>query len=596
MIRILNMKMKTSKNVLDRAFMHQFVGMILLSPFNVITTIVDTLFISRSFGEFSPAYLSAVGLITPVNMFFFLISGILGSGTNTCVSRAIGKGDRKQANDIIRIGVVTGLISALFITFAALMFTHPIIRILGASDRASALHKGAADYLRGFALGAPGLMLLELLLQMLPLDSDMKHTSIATTVMAVSDIILDAVNVFVIKGGMFGMALASSISIYIALIFVIPHYFKKRYALKLCRGSMSLTDLKEVITTGAPAGFTSALYTVQSFTLNRMLIYTGGDLALLANSVVGTLSGIFCTTNNALGSTVHTMIGIATGEENIESIRRTRRNSLKYGTIANSASGLLMIVLAPLLTMIFVSDPATVSKVAVCVRLFGIALMIMSINCYHQSFLEANGQKKRASVFAFFYTGILPVMNFILLGLITRNMIGIFTANIVTQVGMWLVTFFFILKSKNGKTFSENDLLMLPDGFGPDEDDVMNFYIKNSKQVHIASELADDYVRDRSGNNRTAMMVSLAVEEMAQNIVDHGTPKSGELMINVRIVKTKSSEFSISIRDNCDYFDPVARLEDNNKEKGLGIKMITGVAKSFEYVNTVDTNHLMIKI
>ena len=114
--------------------------------------------------------------------------------------------------------------------------------------------------------------------------------------------------------------------------------------------------------------------------------------------------------------------------------------------------------------------------------------------------------------------------------------------------------------------------------------------------MHIASELADDYVRERGGNNRTAMMVALAVEEMAQNIVDHGTPKSGELMINIRIVKTKSREFSISIRDNCDYFDPVARLEDMDEDKGLGIKMIAGVAKSFEYLNTVDTNHLMIKI
>ena len=591
------MKKKNSKNVLDSAFLRQFVGMILLSPFNVITTIVDTLFISRSFGELSPAYLSAVGLITPINMFFFLISNILGNGTNTSVSRAIGKGDRRQANDIIRVGAAAGLISALFITVAALILTHPIISILGAGDRASALHKGAVDYLRGFAVGAPGLMILQILLPILPLDSDMKHTSIASAVMAVSDIILDAVNVFVIKGGMFGMALASSVSIYLALIFVIPHYFKKRYALKLCRGGLSFADLKEVVTTGAPAGFTSALYTVQSFTLNRMLIYTGGDIALLANSVVGTLSGIFCTTNNALGSTVHTMIGIATGEENVESVRRTRSNSLKYGTIANAVSGLLMIVLAPLLTMIFVSDPATVSKVAVCVRLFGIALMIMSLNCYHQSFLEASGQKKKASAFALFYTGILPVMNYILLGSITHNMIGVFTANIVTQVGMWLITFIIImLNSKKGKTLSDNDLLMLPDGFGPDEDDVMYFYIKNSKQVHIASELADDYVRERGGNKRTAMMVALAVEEMAQNIVDHGTPKSGELMINIRIVKTKSGEFSISIRDNCDYFDPVARLEDMDEDKGLGIKMIAGVAKSFEYVNTVDTNHLMIKI
>lgn len=590
------MRNKNSKNVLDRAFIRQFLGMILLSPFNVITTIVDILFISRSFGELSPPYLSAVGLITPINMFFFLISDIISNGTNTCVSRSIGKGDRKHANDIIRTGVGAGLTSALFISIFALILTHPIISILGATDRNSYLHMGAVDYLRGFAIGAPGLMLLKILLPLLPLDSDMKHTSIASGVMAVTDIIFDAVNIYVIKGGMFGMALASSLSIYLALIFVIPHFFKKRYALKLCKGNINYQNLKEMITTGAPKGLTSALYTVQSFALNRMLIYTGGELALLANSVVGTLSNIFCTTNAALGSTVHTMIGIATGEENIESVHRTRNNSLKYGTIANALSGMILITLAPLLTRIFVKDPGTIASVTVCVRLFGIALMIMSLNCYHQSFFEASGQKKRASIFALFYTGILPVMNFILLGIITRSMLGVFTANIVTQVGMWLITFIGIRIGNIGKPRTDNEMLMLPDNFGPEEDDVMNFYITNSKQVHIASELAEDYVRDRGGDKRTAMMISLAVEEMAQNIVDHGTPKSGQLMINIRIVKTQNNEFSISIRDNCNYFDPVARLEDMSEDSGLGIKMISGVAKSFEYMNTVDTNHLMIKI
>lgn len=103
------MNMKKSKDVLSRSFLRQYGNMILMAPFGVITMVVDSFFIGRSFGELSGAYLSSVGLIAPVNMLFFLVADVLSAGIRGPVSREIGKGDKKQANAILRAGTLAGL-------------------------------------------------------------------------------------------------------------------------------------------------------------------------------------------------------------------------------------------------------------------------------------------------------------------------------------------------------------------------------------------------------------------------------------------------------------------------------------------------------
>lgn len=591
------MKKRKSKNVLEDSFLEQYIGLILLSPFNIVTTVVDTLFISHGFGGSSGTYLASVALLNPVNMIFFLVSETLMQGMNTTVSREIGKDDPKRANDLIRTGVVAGLTYAVFITLMSILFTDGLVGFLGAADSASDLHKGAADYLRGFAVGIPGFMLVRLLMPLLPLDSDMKNIGIATTVMAVADIVLDALNVFVFKMGMFGMSMASSLSIYIALIFIIPHYFKKRFLLKLRSGKILWTDLKEILKAGSPTTLTNLMYTVQFFVLNRMLIYTGGEIALLANSVVSTLSELFCATNRSLGSVVHTLTGIATGEENPTAVKSVRRCSMLYGTVGNAISGLIMIALAVPLTGIFVSDSGTIAVVAVCVRLFGAALMVMSINCYIQNFFEAGRQQKRANIFVLFYSGIVPISNILIFGFATGSLTGLYISYLSTQIVMWLLMFVNVTISKKKVSFDPDDYLFLPQGFGPEPGHEMDFYIHDEKQVMLASRMAGEFVIENDGEKRVANLVSLAVEEMAMNVVRYGRAKKGELTVNVRLIKCLDGSFSLSIRDNSEYFDPVARLDkDGPAEEGLGIRMIAGISRSFEYIRAVNTNHLLIKI
>lgn len=590
---------RKKKDILDGLFFRYYLNLIMLSPLSIITTLVDNLFISRSFGELSASYMSAVALLTPVNMVFFQLSETLTTGLSTSISREIGRGDRMKANRILRGGLAAGMFAAALFTAAVLLFTGEIINLLGEKDAATPLYTGAASYLRGFALGVPGFMLMRLLMPLLPLDSDMKRVGKATAILTVSDIIFDALNIFVFKGGMFGMALSSSLSIYLALLYILPHFFNDHFALKISGGSFEMSDLKEIYRLGAPIAMTNTLFVLQSFTLNRMLISVGGETGLLANSVVSTLNEIFCSTNRALGNVVHMMTGVAVGEESPADIRRIRRCALSYGSCGNVISGILLAALAVPLTRIFVRDANSVSEVAACVRLFAMALMLMSVNCYLQNHYIASGQREKALLFTLLYCGILPILGFIIFAKVTHSTAGIYVSHSVTQLTMWLLMFIYIKISNKKSSDPENSKILMPEGFGPDPGDELDFFIKEKHQTQIASDLALDFVLDRSGEDRTSTIIALAVEEISNNVFEHGTAKSGDMLINMRLVRSRDGVFTLSIKDNCNFFDPVAKmrqLDSSDRTRGIGIRLISGLARSFEYIRTLDANHLIIKV
>ena len=163
------MKKKSPKTEFDKTFLRQFLGMLMIAPFSVVATIVDTLFISNAFGERSSAYLSAVGFITPVNMFFFFMLNILSNGVNATVSRALGKGDKKQANDLIRVSTAAGLVASLTIAVLVAIYGNGIVYLLGGGNMNPVLHSAAVDFLPGYAIGPPALMLLGDMMPLLPL-------------------------------------------------------------------------------------------------------------------------------------------------------------------------------------------------------------------------------------------------------------------------------------------------------------------------------------------------------------------------------------------------------------------------------------------
>lgn len=124
--------------------------------------------------------------------------------------------------------------------------------------------------------------------------------------------------------------------------------------------------------------------------------------------------------------------------------------------------------------------------------------------------------------------------------------------------------------------------------------------IDTQKEVMEFSEKAWQFCVDKGESNRIAYLTSLAVEEMAKNVIDHGfTKDKKDHMLSARIVH-KEDELIIRMRDNCVSFDPRKKYEqiyaNGNNSSNMGIRMIMAEASEVTYTSMFNLNNLLIRI
>ena len=96
------------------------------------------------------------------------------------------------------------------------------------------------------------------------------------------------------------------------------------------------------------------------------------------------------------------------------------------------------------------------------------------------------------------------------------------------------------------------------------------------------------------------MLLSLCIEEMGGNIIQHGFSDGKQHYIYLRIL-AKSDEVILRIRDDCRPFNPLEHYrmtiqDENNPEKNIGIRMVMKLCSNVQYLSTFGTNNLIIHV
>ena len=93
------------------------------------------------------------------------------------------------------------------------------------------------------------------------------------------------------------------------------------------------------------------------------------------------------------------------------------------------------------------------------------------------------------------------------------------------------------------------------------------------------------------------MLIGLCVEEMTVNIIEHGFTKDKlSHNVDVRLVIEQDKRI-VRIRDNCVNFDPTKYLELHQSDDPvahIGLRMVMGMVKETNYINTLGLNNLTL--
>ena len=315
-------------------------------------TTVDTLVISKYCDYTS---LAAVGTSAqPVEVVLCLFLGI-GKGVSILVSQYEGAGEHKKIQDICRAAVTFTYLCGIPVGLIGILCTPWILRIMGApADTWDA----AVAYTRIVFCGTLGNIGYNMNAGILRGMGDSKASLWFLVVSCVSNIVLDLA--FVAGFGMDagGVALATSIAMYLSWLISVV-YIRGKYpelGFSFLPGRFSGDEMRRVIGVGIPIGLNSSLYSFGHMAM-QTFVNAQGSVFMAGASVSGRITNLTNVAVNALSSAATTYSGQNYGAKKYDRLRQGyRRIPVVSGAVTLSFGLALLLIRRPLL-LFFNQDP-----------------------------------------------------------------------------------------------------------------------------------------------------------------------------------------------------------------------------------------------
>ncbi|MBR3144381.1 MAG: ATP-binding protein [Clostridia bacterium] len=585
--------------MIKKVFRQMLVTQILSAMTVMICMLVDSIIIGRFLGVNAMA---AYGLSNPVLLVFAAIGSMLSAGIQVVCGKSMGCGDREGTNRCFSAAVL--LVTAISVIGLVLvfLFSSPLCVLLGAGKPGpdNEVFSLTKDYLRGFIIGAPAFLCSMIMVPFMQMSGNRTRLVVAVAAMTVFDIVFDLLNVKVFNGGTFGMGLASSLSYYIAFFIGGAYFVKKKCMFRFSIKGVKKAVFGSILRNGIPTlvNQISLVFLVFLFNKLLLLIRDGGNTAVASYSVISTIGNICYCFGAGIGSVALTLAALFHSDEDRKNLQTVVKTMSHYAILLSSVVTVTVFVLAPFLVDLFLKGNVEARSMAVLgVRLFVLSLIPCSFNTSLKNYYQGTNRVGFSEIIS-----ALQSFVFVAIG-------ALILSPVLGTTGIWLswvfgesITLLFIsiiVWKKNKKiSLSANAYALIPNDFGAKPEDCLDLTVRSVEEAVAAAEKAEEFCKNHNETERNSKFISLCIEEMANNIVDHGFKKDKRTdhVIEIRLI-FKEDKRLIRIRDNCVNFDPVAYMDlhkNDDPTVHIGIRLVMKMVKEANYVCSLGLNNLTL--
>lgn len=368
-------------------FFPTLVGML----FNSILNLCDGMFVGHGVGSDA---LAAINIVAPLFLTCTGIGLMFGIGASVICGIRLAENNEKSARIIATQAIIAGAIIFLIVIALCLLFTRPILYMLGCSP---ALESYARDYILWIL---PGLLFLYLQcagMMLIRQDGAPKYAMAIQIVAAMLNIFLDWLMVFPLGWGLKGAAIATSISCIIGGLMVLGYLVfaaqkLKFYPLKWTGKALrlGLRNIGYMARVGLATFIAEAAMGIMMVTGNYMFMDYLGEAGVAAFSIGCYLFPLIFSINNAVAQSAQPIISFNYGAGDAARVRQTLRVSLQTACICGVIISAGMWAGAPLLTGIFLSPGVPAYSLAVKgIPILGSCAIFFALNItfigYYQS-------------------------------------------------------------------------------------------------------------------------------------------------------------------------------------------------------------------
>jgi putative MATE family efflux protein len=386
------------------------IGMLIQALYNI----VDSIYV----GRLSTEALSALSVSFPIQMFLISIGVGTGVGTSSLISRLLGQGNKKRANNVaehvffiaIIYGIVVGIIGVFFTENIINIFTNdPVLIDLG------------QRYIRIILVGSMAIFIPATFNYILRGEGNTFFPMLTMVIGAVLNMILDPLLIFGIgffpKLGVAGAAYATVFSRIIGGIFIIFILFsdKNELTLKLKDFKFDFQIIKEIYQVGLPAMLNRLLFSTAMVFIN-LILGAFNSTAIAVMGIIFRMQSFFLMMVFGLNQGYLPIVGYNYGHNNPARMKKTillgNATSLFFGLI-----GFTIFQLFPeVMLRLFNSDPKLLEIGVPALKRVSISYFFMVLNITGVSTFQAIGKGMPSLVITFLRQAIFLVPGMYILG------------------------------------------------------------------------------------------------------------------------------------------------------------------------------------
>lgn len=363
---------------------------------NALYNIIDRVFIGQGVNEIA---IGGVYVTLPL-MFIIMSFQMLASvGGSTLMSISLGEGNRKKAEQFLNTSFLLCLILSILMPTLFYIFADNLLNLVGSTPEN---HQYAKEYFDIVLFGAPAVIVGFGLNNFIRASGDSKAAMNTILIGVILNTILDPIFIFGLKMGVKGAALATVISQYVSMVWVLMHFIKGKHTLRLDTKYMRFDRkiLSLILENGMPLFLMNIANAMVTSIITINVRKYGGTLGISALSIVGSVTNVFFMPLFGINQGIQPIIAYNYGAKDYERLSKAYKIGALYATYICVVVFLIIMIFPYQISSIFLNenaDPKLLEMVAPALRKSMYASIFLGVSITGTSFFQAVKRPRIAS-------------------------------------------------------------------------------------------------------------------------------------------------------------------------------------------------------
>lgn len=409
------------------------IGMVVVGLYNLM----DAVFVGQMVGSNA---MTAVSVAYPFTLLNIGISTLIGAGSASILSRAIGKKDQTTIDKIMGNLIAWNLIFSIAITVIGMIFTRQILRLSGADGEILDI---STRYLRIIFVGSLFVNFAQSANMIMRGEGKLKRAMLISGSAAVLNIILDPIFIVILNPagkGAEAAAYATILSQFVQAALTLWYFLKKSTNVKIHGIRPEKELLSEIFGVGFSAMLMQVMLLVQQTVLYNVAAQNGGDVWQTVLGATLRVQSFAFIPLWGLSQGYQPAVGTNFGAKQYDRVKYITKIFSVAATLLALIFYLPIMIAPKTMLSLFITEPEIVAQGAGCFRLFFISYIVLGFWVVILTLMQVLGRASKASVLVLLRQIIIYIpAAFIMPHVAGLGVNGVFCAPLITDAVVLIV-------------------------------------------------------------------------------------------------------------------------------------------------------------